>query len=465
MTCHKLAAASFQLLSLVSFLLFLNPDSSIFLEATTIFANSNTADDERSNAACIEEERKALLEFKRDLQDPLLALHYWVGKDCCNWHGIVCNNQTVPLPTSIGNLSNLHNLDLSSNSTSGPLPTSIGNLSNLQNLDLSSNSISGPLPTWIGSLSNLQNLYLSFNSIFGPLPTSIGSLSNLQNLYLFSYSISCPLPTSIGNLSNLQNLYLSSNSISGPLPTSIGNLSNLQSLYLSWNSISGPLPTSIGSLSNLQSLDLSSNSKMNGTIPESIGQLRELEHKYLDCCSWEVFISENHFQNTSRLHTFSLSSEASNSLVFNVSHVWIPIFNLKILYITDSKLMDTAFPMWLRSQKFLNILILQRLGISDIIPDWFWRFSPFLQYMSLSHNQLRGNLPKSVSSTLQNVSMKNNSLVGSLPLWPNVTQLSLASNRFSGPLPLNIGHEMSKLVFLDLSRNYFSGNIPRDWTG
>ncbi|XP_061999344.1 receptor-like protein EIX2 [Rosa rugosa] len=204
---------------------------------------------------------------------------------------------------------------------------------------------------------------------------------------------------------------------------------------------------------------------MNGTIPESIGQLRELEFLDLTGCSWEGFISENHFQNTSRLDQFFLSSEASNSLVFNVSHDWIPIFNLTNLYIMDCKLMDTAFPVWLKSQKFLEYLTLKRGGISDTIPHWFWRFAPFLMDVNLSHNQLRGNLPKSVSSHLQHVILTNNSLVGSLPLWPNVTQLSLANNKFSGPIPLNIGHEMSELVFLDLSRNYFSGIIPRDWTG
>ncbi|KAM5569840.1 hypothetical protein ABKV19_017051 [Rosa sericea] len=497
MACHKVAAASFQLLSLVSFLLFLSP------EATTIFANSNTVDDERSNVACIEEERKALLEFKQGLQDPLLALHSWVGKDCCNWHGIVCNNQTGNiielrllhtqisgrLPVSIGSLSHLETLDLFNNSFSDPLPISIGNLSHLQTLVLSFNSISGLFPISIGNLPNLQSLDLSSNSISGPLPTSIGNLLNLQSLDLSFNSISGPLPTSIGNLSNLQNLDLWNNPISGLFPISIRNLSNLQDLSLQGNAISGPLPTWIGNLRHLQSLDLSYNSKMNGTIPESIGQLRELNYLDLSDCSWEGSISENHFQNTSRLDSFFLFNEASTSLVFNVSHDWIPVFNLTYLYISDCKLMDTAFPLWLRSQKFLNVVSLERVGISDTIPDWFWRFSPFLEDVRLSHNQLRGNLPKSPSSPLQNVYLSNNSLVGSLPLWPYVTHLSLASNRFSGPIPLNIGHEMSELQvlrlsrnnltgsfppslskiksleILDLSRNYFSGNIPRDWKG
>ncbi|XP_040363006.1 receptor-like protein 43 [Rosa chinensis] len=200
MACHKVAAAPFQLLSLVSFLLFLNPYSSIFLEATTIFANSNTVNDERSNVACIEEERKALLEFKQGLQDPLFELHSWVGKDCCNWHGIVCNNQTGniielrlldtqisgTLSMSIGSLSDLETLILFNNSFSGPLPISIENLSDLRTLNLSFNFISGPLPTSIGNLSNLQSLSLSSNKIFGPLPTSIGSLSNLQSLDLLT---------------------------------------------------------------------------------------------------------------------------------------------------------------------------------------------------------------------------------------------------------------------------------------
>ncbi|XP_024175617.1 receptor-like protein EIX2 isoform X3 [Rosa chinensis] len=180
MACHKVAAAPFQLLSLVSFLLFLNPCSSIFLQATTIFAYSNTVNDERANVACIEEERKALLEFKQGLQDPMPALHSWVGKDCCNWHGIVCNNQTGKIPEGIGSLHKLEALDLSGNHLWGLIPSSMTSMTALSKLNLSFNNFSGPIPS--------ANQFLTFNdptSFEGnsglcgpPLPTQCSSVND-----------------------------------------------------------------------------------------------------------------------------------------------------------------------------------------------------------------------------------------------------------------------------------------------
>ncbi|KAK9910514.1 hypothetical protein M0R45_034472 [Rubus argutus] len=227
MPCH-ISATSFPIAFLVNFLLFLTQYYCVFLEATTILANSSTLVDGSFNATCIEEERNALLEFKHGLGDPLSVLDSWVGKDCCKWDGIVCNNRT----------GNVIKLLLSDKQISGTISVSIGSLSHLETFDLYNNSISGPFPTSIGNLSHLQTLYLSFNSISGQIPMSIGSLSHLETLDLSWNSISGPLPTSIGNLSHLQTLDLSNNSISGPLPTSIGNLSHLQTLVLSGNSIS-----------------------------------------------------------------------------------------------------------------------------------------------------------------------------------------------------------------------------------
>ncbi|PRQ40856.1 putative non-specific serine/threonine protein kinase [Rosa chinensis] len=162
--------------------------------------------------------------------------------------------------------------------------------------------------------------------------------------------------------------------------------------------------------------------------------------------SWEGVISEIHLHNLSSLISFSLSS--TNSLVFHVSLDWTPPFNLLFLSISDCKLMNPAFPMWLRNQSFLDEINFSNVGISDSIPDWFWKMSQSYYdwwfTVDLSDNQLRGRLPSTVNFCVgAYVNLNTNFLEGSLPLWQNVT--------FSGPIPTSIGEEMPKMVTLDLS--------------
>ncbi|PRQ29561.1 putative leucine-rich repeat-containing, plant-type, leucine-rich repeat domain, L [Rosa chinensis] len=369
------------------------------------------------------------------------------------------NNFQSSLPQWLFNISTLVTAEFDFSEFTGSIPE-VSLLKDLETLELSRNSLSGPFPISIGNLLHLQALHLSENPISGSVPTSIGNLLQLRTLSLSQNSISGPLPASIGNLFHLETLDLSQNSISGPLPASIGNLFHLETLDLSQNSISGPLPTSVGNLSHLTMLDLSFN-MMNGSIPKSIGQLTELAFLNLLSNQWEGVISESHLQNLTRLLDLRLSSK---SLVFNISQEWIPFFNLSLITIRDCQFVSPAFPAWLRSQ-FIVYIVLSNVGISDTIPEWFWRNSPHLSWLDLSNNQLRGKLPY-VELDLSGVyvNLENNYLEGSIPLWPNVLYLKLGSNRFSGPIPLNIGQEMSTLGSLDLSRNNLSGSIPHSLT-
>ena len=91
-----------------------------------------------------------------------------------------------------------------------------------------------------------------------------------------------PTINSLEDLLNLKWLHLSEKSFS-TLPESIGQLQNLQVLDLERCKNLTTLPESIGQLQNLQKLDLGNCEKLT-TLPESIGQLQNLQELNLFRC-------------------------------------------------------------------------------------------------------------------------------------------------------------------------------------
>jgi hypothetical protein len=64
---------------------------------------------------------------------------------------------------------------------------------------------------------------------------------------------------------------------------------------------------------------------MNGTIPESIGQLTNLYSLNLLDNYWEGTITNVHFHNLTNLINFSVSSK-HNKFALQVIHDWLPPF-------------------------------------------------------------------------------------------------------------------------------------------
>ncbi|KAF8391024.1 hypothetical protein HHK36_023324 [Tetracentron sinense] len=319
-----------------------------------------------------------------------------------------CGLQNTSLSLPVVNFTSLMVLDLSENYFNSSIPHWMFDISSLTYLDLRENTLQGRIPDAFTNMISLE--YLDFSYTYytqGVIPRTLGNLCNLQKLHLSGSHITGGISEFLNGLSECTNsslelLDFSSNELSGNLPESLGHLINLRYLDLSGNSFWGSIPASIGSLWSLKELDLRYNG-MNGTIPKSMGQLSELIRLDLSENQWEGVISEDHFANLTRLESLRLYfTSPTKSLVMDVRSEWIPPFRLKYIEMRNFQLGPT-FPAWLQTQKKLTILVLNNVGISDIMPDWFWKLSLQIESVDLSNNQIRGPIPHNIHEMMPSV--------------------------------------------------------------
>ncbi|KAF8377932.1 hypothetical protein HHK36_031320 [Tetracentron sinense] len=235
---------------------------------------------------------------------------YWFGQSLSSLRVLDLRSCSVvgPIPSSLGNLTNLNSLYLSDNNLTGLVPPSLGQLLGLSVLDLSQNSLTGYIPSSLSSLANLTLLDLSSNSLDGPIPPGLGTLSKLQFLNLSNNSLSASIPLQLGDLSRLVELDLSLNSLSGSLPPDLRGLRSLQKMEVGNNVLAGQLPDNLfPRLTRLQFVVLSHNS-FSGDLPNVLWSMPEM--RFLDA-------SNNNF--TGALPTLSSNANATTA-VFNLSH-------------------------------------------------------------------------------------------------------------------------------------------------
>ncbi|PIA54655.1 hypothetical protein AQUCO_00900905v1 [Aquilegia coerulea] len=157
-------------------------------------------------------------------------------------------------------------LDLSVNMLNGTIPREIVNIPNLSNLlNLSSNSLTGSLPTDIGKLTVVQDIDVSKNHLFGEIPVSIGKCSSLTFLDLSKNSFQGPIPNSLGDLGSLAYINLSSNELSGTIPP-LRFSGDMQVLDLSRNRLEGDVPKE-GVFLNSSVISLDGNANLCGGMP------------------------------------------------------------------------------------------------------------------------------------------------------------------------------------------------------
>ncbi|KAG5598320.1 hypothetical protein H5410_029690, partial [Solanum commersonii] len=150
-------------------------------------------------------------------------------------YGIVCFNgrvnrlNIINSVSLISNLTNLVYLDLSKNHISGTIPQQIGSLAKLQILRIFDNHLNGSIPEQIGYLRSLtKSLGMNFSWFHS---ASLGNLSNFSFCCFMKITLRL-YSEEIGHLRSLSILHLSNNSLNGSIPASLGKLKNLSILIL-----------------------------------------------------------------------------------------------------------------------------------------------------------------------------------------------------------------------------------------
>ncbi|KAK4706887.1 hypothetical protein R3W88_033604 [Solanum pinnatisectum] len=335
------------------------------------------------------------------------------------------------IPDSIGNLTQITELDLSLNHFTGHIPSTISILKHLTIFGLTSNSFSGEIPDVFSNLQKLRYIDFFNNSFNGPFPASILSLTHLEYLGLSSNSLSGPLLSKASMLQKLSELDLSDNSLNGTIPSWVFNLPLVDSLWLHNNQFSG-LADEIKTNPTLQLLYLNNN-QLSGSFPQSLVNLTNLS---------------------------TLDHSSNNITIDEGINITFP--SLEFLLLSSCELKD--FPHFLRNVKTIQYLDISNNKICGQIPNWFsgMRWDS-LQFLNLSHNSLTGHLPQFRYDNLQYLYLKFNSLQGPLALsicnMSSLILLDLSHNYFSDSVPHCLG-SMASLTVLDLRRNNFTRSLP-----
>ncbi|XP_065873639.1 receptor-like protein EIX2 [Euphorbia lathyris] len=484
----------------------------LFWKLFPLEANKSITNATNSEVGCIEIERKALLNFKKGLNDNDSSgqLSTWVGEDCCKWSGVWCNKQTGnvlrlqlsnlsgKINPSLFDLKHLNNVSLSSNDFEGaPIPKFIASFSELSYLDLSNSSFSGRVPPHLGNLSNLLYLNLNANNKMwvsglnwitkfshlqylnlGDVDLSLASTTWLHSVSMLPFLEQLHLPRSElqnfpdfipqSNFSNLKILNLENNLLNTSFPQWLFNISTLLKLQFMGCQIIGSLPADgWGKLCNLVSLDLPYN-ELSGRIDEFFGSLSECSNSSLE----ELDFWDN-----------QLNGEIPESIG--------GFKNLKILWLGENSI-SGSIPPSIENLSFLESFYLPANAMDGTLPDTIGQLSN-LVLIDLSRNSWKGVLSEThflrltklktfgVSSlrmslavnishdwippfSLDYMEISACNLGSVFPSWieaqTDLSFLILKDDALWGEIPDWLWKLSQELISLDLSGNQFKGKVP-----
>ena len=149
---------------------------------------------------------------------PILFLIYWGCEDSKEEDTTPTEVTLWGVVYSVEDTDSLPNLPMSG--LTGSIPSEIGNLTNLTELNLYGNQLTGSIPPEIGNLTNLTYMNLGSNQLTGSIPSEIGSLTNLFAFVVGNNQLTGIIPDEICNQGD-SSPHLENNQLCPPYPSCI----------------------------------------------------------------------------------------------------------------------------------------------------------------------------------------------------------------------------------------------------
>ncbi|TXG74503.1 hypothetical protein ES288_1Z039200v1 [Gossypium darwinii] len=351
-------------------------------------------------------------------------------------------------PEIMETMKRLYQLDLSGTALN-ELPSSIGNLIGLKELNMNNCKNFVCLPDSFCKLKSLKRFYLKGCSRLEIFSEIMETMKRLYELDLCGTALK-ELPSSIANLIGLKYLKMNNcESLIGDFPEIMDTMERLYELDLSGTALK-ELPSSIGNLIGLKDLKMN-NCENLVCLPDSFYKLKSLERFYLRGCS-RLEIFPEIMETMKRLYQLDLSGTALNELPSSIGN----LIGLKELNMNNCKnfvcLPDSFCK--LKSLKRFYLKGCSRLEIFPEIMDTMKR----LYELDLSGTALK-ELPSSIGNLIGLKDLKINTVKTFLCGLSNLIVKNLFTAVGGRPVNQKDPHGLSSLKQLDLSESNLE-NLP-----
>ncbi|CAN1309836.1 DNA damage-repair/toleration protein DRT100 [Linum perenne] len=208
-----------------------------------------------------------------------------------------------------------------------------------------------------------------------------------------------------------------------------------------------------------------------------------------DCCTW-VGITCLYNDRVTALALYGQPDKSDSFLSGTISPSLAKLRDLDGIYLQNTRNISGKFPIFLYGMPKLLYVYMGYNQLSGRIPIDIGKLGTQLYALDLQGNKLTGSIPASISQLigLNQLMLANNFITGKFPngtrnlknltlidlqnnqlsrpipeIFSSLTQLwrlNLSGNHFSGKIPVSISSLSSRLIYLDLSHNLLTGEIP-----